>query len=833
MGLQAFVTPKELQRQCDAVFTGRNIKIWAVNDPRDLLTFDSTAVEWEAARVTVVIENTIGGGTYNKVRERYEMPPTVARFESGSQELQFNKIAVQVDDAPYLHSVQIEEPGILLPPENYRTYLVYLAQDDGPNEAIPIFKASEFGAFMLWGTHTQWHKTWPDSSPKVKPVSFRTTGFSSQWSKEFPYDSPKAQPGHFGLSGGEMLFDAPDAHNWLHAQRGQIWLTGQHAGYTITAAAPDYHLEAIVGMFETDGYESTGTVIEPAPPTTLFVYNETVSPPTGPHDYDAPGKAALFAPMGYIAFWFVDSNGLDARETEFFTNEAGTPFWFMLDEGPNAGQWVATTCRPEMPDHGMCAMVWEIPTEDFLFTDGGPTSVKFAFTDPSEEYPPEPPITVYEFDQFNYTVAGPDAADEPGEVGFMSRYVFLTNPVDRNGLDLRDSGKCTNTSNTPVWIRFDSGTVPGEWSANTYAVQDFEAAGAIMFNEGPELTYDEDITLMEITFDDPSDSGPPMIEGDPPVPDPEAPVLTDQTIYEWGEMVATNDDPPPQSMYDEQRKGCFVISTVGGSSTTQIWIAELDNHGVKLKDGLGIADPEDRLDRDVTIGPGSIWLSTDWLGYDLREFTYTELTFNDQFLPDDQNGWIQIHGLDAADGSGPFTSIGGDLQSDRTLYAALEPRLPAAPYEGMVIYCYHRFSDWPGGASDGLPPAAMLQDPGQAVWYGEYPSNGLCLAVQDGYGRTLGNLETDQQTGAMGGMISTDMGATWNYFWFSGGFGNYGGDFVFANSIYAMPNYEDTGIETAEGDYSQVEQLWIAVPSPDQLRTTKIDKRRRKPWQSK
>ena len=717
MGLTAFVTPKELQRQCDAVFTGRNIKVWAVNDPAGNLGLETTAAEWEAARVSVIIEGTIGGGTYNLVRERYEMPPVVARFESGNNELQFNKIAVQIDDADYLHSVQIEEPGILLPPGMFRTYLIYVAQDDGPNEAIPIYKASEFGSFMLWGTHTQWHKTWPDSSLKVRPVQFKTTGYRSQWSKIFPFDSTKAEPGLFGLTGGEAVFNAPDAHNWLHAQRGQIWLTGQQAGYTITGGAAAHTLACVEGTFVLDGYPSTGSVNAPEPP----------EPPAGP--------------------------------------------------------------------------------------------------------------TIYQFSTCYVQYAGEESIDEPGELVFASGTSIVCNPVDDNGLDLRESGFATGESGTPVWVRFDTGPLAGQWDAHSMSVTSMTSPTCIFFQADRNMMWTSGgVGLAEIAFEDPeAGSGPPLIDGDPPEPGPDAPDLSLQQIFEWSAMHTTTNDPPDDNLIDEQRKGAFVIDVVGAESTTHIYVNELDNHGVNFPQSFDPSLEPASYGGETTIGPGSIYLTVDWLAYDLREFNYESITFRDEALPDNL-GSVEIKGLDAADGSGPFVSYyeGQGLANTTGFYVSFEPRPAALPYPGMTIYVYHRFSDWPGGASEGLPPAAMMQDPGQAVWFGEYPSNDLVFAVQDGYGRTLGNLEPNTFTAAMGAMISVDKGETWNYFHISGGLNRItwstDEDFTYVSGIYQMPDYNQTGIETADGDYSGVEELWLAIPSPDQLRTTKIDKRKRKPW---
>ena len=204
MTLTAYITPKELERQATTVFAGKNCKVWAVYDPLGNLTMETPAESWLAAKVTDLIEATIGFGTYNTVRERYELPPVVARFQADASILNYTTICVWVDNAPFLHSIQVEDPPIAIPAEQYRSYLIYFAQDDGPNELLPILGIFQPGAFYLWGGESSWTKSFPDDTNIAEPGLFRYEGQRAELTKTLPAGTSKAVAGAYVITGQEI-----------------------------------------------------------------------------------------------------------------------------------------------------------------------------------------------------------------------------------------------------------------------------------------------------------------------------------------------------------------------------------------------------------------------------------------------------------------------------------------------------------------------------------------------------------------------------------------------------------------------------------------------------
>ena len=204
MTLTAYITPKELERQALAVFAGKNCKVWGVYDPLGNLTMETAGAVWLAARVTDLIEATIGNGTYNIVRERYELPPVVARFEPDAGGLDYTTICVWVDEAPFLHSIQIEDPPLSIPEGQYRSYLIYFAQDDGPNVLLPIQGLFQPGAFYLWGGESSWTKGFPEDSSVSGPGVFVLEGNRAELKKTLPPGTNKAVAGEFVITGQEI-----------------------------------------------------------------------------------------------------------------------------------------------------------------------------------------------------------------------------------------------------------------------------------------------------------------------------------------------------------------------------------------------------------------------------------------------------------------------------------------------------------------------------------------------------------------------------------------------------------------------------------------------------
>ena len=204
MTLTAYITPKELERQATTVFAGKNCKVWAVYDPIGNYSLDTPAETWLGAKVTDLIEATIGSGSYNLVRERYEMPPVVARFQADASILNYTTICVWVDDAPFLHSIQIEDPPIAIPAEQYRSYLIYFAQDDGPNVLLPILGLFQPGAFYLWGGESGWTKEFPEETNVSEPGLFRYEGQRAELTKTLPAGTNKAVHIPFVITGQEI-----------------------------------------------------------------------------------------------------------------------------------------------------------------------------------------------------------------------------------------------------------------------------------------------------------------------------------------------------------------------------------------------------------------------------------------------------------------------------------------------------------------------------------------------------------------------------------------------------------------------------------------------------
>lgn len=204
MTLTAYITPKELERQALTVFAGKNCKVWAVNDPLNNLKMDTPATTWLSGRVTDLIEATIGSGSYDLVKERYELPPIVARFQAVGGALNYTTVCVWVDDAPFLHSIQIEDPPIAIPEDEYRTYLVYFAQDDGPNVLLPIQGLFQPGAFYFWGGESGWSKGFPEDTNINEPGLFRYEGQRAELTKTLPAGTNKAVHIPFVITGQEI-----------------------------------------------------------------------------------------------------------------------------------------------------------------------------------------------------------------------------------------------------------------------------------------------------------------------------------------------------------------------------------------------------------------------------------------------------------------------------------------------------------------------------------------------------------------------------------------------------------------------------------------------------
>lgn len=202
MTLTATIAPKELERQAKAVFESRAVRVWLVNN-EDFLSLEQDSATWYDNRLTgaEVIEGTIGFGSYNDARQRYEMPPVVCTFTATSGALTYDTVAVQVDGHTYLHSIQVEDPAITLNAGDYRTYLITLAQDDGPNDLVPIVLVAGTGAFAMAGRPSDGIKEFPEDSQKAMGGLVRFTGMEAVLEKDFPLSTEKAVPGHYRLAG--------------------------------------------------------------------------------------------------------------------------------------------------------------------------------------------------------------------------------------------------------------------------------------------------------------------------------------------------------------------------------------------------------------------------------------------------------------------------------------------------------------------------------------------------------------------------------------------------------------------------------------------------------
>lgn len=256
MALDAYVTPGELERQANLVFHGKPVKIWACNNQDDL-KLTSKAQLWANKRLTDEVGSTIGEGTYDAITGEFEVPPIVVRFQSNESILRYDTICVWIDpeNAEYLHSIQVENPPVQMNPGSYRTYLIYFAQDDGPNFAIPIKFGMGFGEYYLWGGHVQFQKIFPEDSSVSAPGTFTIKGFSAGWHKEFPLNSSISEPGSYGLAGTSVTFTAPIPHYHLAAVAGTILATGQEA---VLNHLGDVDMAADAGEFLLEGQMATG-----------------------------------------------------------------------------------------------------------------------------------------------------------------------------------------------------------------------------------------------------------------------------------------------------------------------------------------------------------------------------------------------------------------------------------------------------------------------------------------------------------------------------------------------------------------------------------------------
>lgn len=526
-------------------------RVWLVDDHADALSIESPAVNWANARVSDMVETTIGPGFYNDVRQRFELPPIVARFESGVSELQFNKVAVWIDDADFLHSIQVEDPRIIMPPDKYRTYLIYMAQDDGPNEAIPAYFECQATSFILWGGHSQWHKEYPEDSSVAQGAPFYMEGFASQWLKTFPPYTSVSTPGvfqtygkqaeltyrrilqplggeagSFAIDGGQTTFTYTHFSE-IAANAGAFALEGQEADFLITGF---FELNAAAGLFGLTGSEASFTILRsiteqgeagsflltgqgaefahtiPEPPETVDIAKyESVTYNTGPQpsEYDEPGE------MVFINNTLAYCNPKDS-ETNYIgdicpdvTEAPLLPCWVSNDQGATwAAYQLCISCSGSGPDDMGYAFAMEPAfSGDLIPMDGGTSSLWFSWTEKYVEPPPPPPEgpVVYAFDKVNQTAPSPAAADEIGECAMLG-VNFMVNYLDIDQQDLRLSGFINETPGQSVWVRFDG----GDWILKTFLLQDLPTAGLIYFNQGvDDMGAPNPCGLFEIAFEDP------------------------------------------------------------------------------------------------------------------------------------------------------------------------------------------------------------------------------------------------------------------------------------------------------------------------------------------
>lgn len=133
MALTLTISKKELERQAGLTLEGKDITVFLALNP-GALTSESSYADWYDEVVTgsgyADVTEELGVGSYNNTTARWELPAVTATFTCTSATYSYNTVCVRIGEEDYLHSINVESPGITLVSGQSKTYTITLAIDN-------------------------------------------------------------------------------------------------------------------------------------------------------------------------------------------------------------------------------------------------------------------------------------------------------------------------------------------------------------------------------------------------------------------------------------------------------------------------------------------------------------------------------------------------------------------------------------------------------------------------------------------------------------------------------------------------------------------------------
>ncbi len=134
MALTTTISRKELERVAALAYEGETLKVMLCSVGTSGFTAESTVAQWQTREQSgngyVRFSTTIAAGAYDATDGRYEIPAIDAGFTATGAGYTYDRIAIYVDGATYLHSLIVEDPNIALAPGQTQTYRIQLVTDD-------------------------------------------------------------------------------------------------------------------------------------------------------------------------------------------------------------------------------------------------------------------------------------------------------------------------------------------------------------------------------------------------------------------------------------------------------------------------------------------------------------------------------------------------------------------------------------------------------------------------------------------------------------------------------------------------------------------------------
>lgn len=134
MAITAQISQKELARVADLAYEGETITVMLCSVGASGYTVESTVANWQSVeksgngyvRFTAVAST----GSYDATDGRHEVPLIDAAFTATGAGYSFDRVAIYVAGATYLHSLLTESPAQTLLAGQTKTYRILLATDD-------------------------------------------------------------------------------------------------------------------------------------------------------------------------------------------------------------------------------------------------------------------------------------------------------------------------------------------------------------------------------------------------------------------------------------------------------------------------------------------------------------------------------------------------------------------------------------------------------------------------------------------------------------------------------------------------------------------------------